>query len=404
MAATSSPPTPSPAVRAALAAAAVLAAAAAGPAARADLVFTGLGGLRAASVYTTGDAISRDGSVVVGTSLNESGDFEAYRWSADTGVMTGLGTLPGVSSPRSRAYGVSPDGRVVVGESKTSVGGVIQTRAFRSVDGGRVQLFGPNNADGAPGSAYDASAAGHVVGRASSSRAPNNAEAYRWTEAGGTELLGILPGGNVSSAYGISDDGAVVVGYSDTAGGNEAFRWTAAGGMVGLGDLAGGSVSSFARATDSAGDAVVGWSRSDLGQEVFLWTADAGMTGLGMLPGRNTAFATSVADGGRVVVGGMGPNPTSDVAFHWTPTGGLRRLDDVLTEAGLDLTGWELTSAQVSADGLSFSGTGRNPDDRPEAWFARIQAPAPVPEPGTLWLLAAAGAAAAGRRRLRGAT
>ncbi len=36
---------------------------------------------------------------------------------------------------------------------------------------------------------------------------------------------------------GLSADGSVVVGVSNSASGTEAFRWTAGGGMVGLGDL-----------------------------------------------------------------------------------------------------------------------------------------------------------------------
>jgi len=46
--------------------------------------------------------------------------------------------------------------------------------------------------------------------------------------------LGVLNGGSISSAAGVSADGAVVVGYAtDGAAGNaqRAFRWTRAGGM-----------------------------------------------------------------------------------------------------------------------------------------------------------------------------
>src|SRR5215510_14161600 len=54
--------------------------------------------------------------------------------------------------------------------------------------------------------------------------------------------LGSLPGGIFhSDARGVSADGMVVVGGSNSASGFEAFRWTAAGGMVGLGVLPGGT-------------------------------------------------------------------------------------------------------------------------------------------------------------------
>ncbi len=45
--------------------------------------------------------------------------------------------------------------------------------------------------------------------------------------------LNDLPGGEFNSlAYGISADGSVVVGFSESANGYEAFRWTRHGGMI----------------------------------------------------------------------------------------------------------------------------------------------------------------------------
>ncbi len=58
--------------------------------------------------------------------------------------------------------------------------------------------------------------------------------------------LGYLPGHEWSRAYGVSDDGTIVAGSSNTSFSTsepydvEAFRWSDATGMVGLGKLPGG--------------------------------------------------------------------------------------------------------------------------------------------------------------------
>jgi probable HAF family extracellular repeat protein len=125
--------------------------------------------------------------------------------------------------------------------------------------------------------------------------------------------------GGHSLAYGISADGSVVVGVSDTATGQEAFRWSSNAGMVGLGSLLGGSPESKAFGVSADGSVVVGESASDQADfEAFLWTPDAGMVGLGDLLGAGTtssAYGTS-ADG-SVIVG-----VSNGHAFRWTSDGG----------------------------------------------------------------------------------
>lgn len=62
------------------------------------------------------EAISADGSTVVGQATDVSGFWRAFRWSSATG-MVDLGTLGG---PESAAIAVSQDGSVIVGTSLTS--------------------------------------------------------------------------------------------------------------------------------------------------------------------------------------------------------------------------------------------------------------------------------------------
>jgi hypothetical protein len=59
--------------------------------------------------------------------------------------------------------------------------------------------------------------------------------AFRWTSVGGMENLGVAPGHSWSGAYGVSGDGAVVVGGGgDPTSGALATLWTGSLGMVDL--------------------------------------------------------------------------------------------------------------------------------------------------------------------------
>ena len=84
----------------------------------AEISFQGLGDLEGGYFNSHADGVSADGSVVVGFSRSDSG-IEAFRW--EDGVMTGLGDLEG-GIFESWAWGVSADGSVVVGEGESDFG------------------------------------------------------------------------------------------------------------------------------------------------------------------------------------------------------------------------------------------------------------------------------------------
>jgi probable HAF family extracellular repeat protein len=353
----------------ALAAAACLAAVALPRAGHAQASFTGLGDLPGGGVSSVAHGVSTDGSVVVGQSSSASGN-EAFRWTP-AGEMVGLGDLPD-GAFLSIARDVSADGSVVVGQGRS---GVIN-------------------------------------------------EAFRWTEAGGMVGLGDLPGGGISSdAQGVSGDGSVVVGQSSSASGNEAFRWSEAGGMVGLGDLPGGGFSSFAHEVSTDGLVVVGWGNWGAGAVAhgFRWTAPGGMERLGCNPFRDAVCtASDVSADGSVIVGwgtnfigvpisfrwtaetgtdtfgyppcclvsgqAFGVSPDGSVvvgasqgeAYIWDAENDIRNLQDVLEQAGADLDGWVLLSANaISGNGfrLAIVGAGTNPSGQPEAWLATLPEP-----------------------------
>lgn len=98
------------------------------------------------------------------------------------------------------------------------------------------------------------------------------------------------------------------------------------------------------------------------------WT-EGGRQQLGSLRARDNAWslASDVSADGSVIVGyGRGVG-----ASVWTATTGYRRVARIHSDAGLDLSGWSLSTATgVSTDGTVIVGAGTNPDGNIEAWRA----------------------------------
>ena len=134
--------------------------------------------------------------------------------------------------------------------------------------------------------------------------------------------LGVLPGGNYSSASDINDLDEVA-GTSGSAAGDRAVLWTTNGNIRDLGTLP-GDTSSEASAINNNGD-VVGYSKGPRGMRAFLWTQATGMQDLGVLPGGNSSRALGINDMGAVV--GTSTSSSGDRAFIWTSETGMRDLN-----------------------------------------------------------------------------
>jgi probable HAF family extracellular repeat protein len=176
--------------------------------------------------------------------------------------------------------------------------------------------------------AFGVSADGLVVIGESNSASFPFTQAFRWTQSGGMVGLGTLPGGTSSFANGVNADGSVIVGLSTSTAFpafGEAFRWSQSGGMVGLGVLSGGS-NSQAGGVNGDGSVVVGSSSATgTSEEAFRWTQTSGMTGLGFLPGGSLSVANGVSADGTIVVGNNSTNGflSDSQAFRWTQSGGM---------------------------------------------------------------------------------
>lgn len=323
-----------------------------------------------------------------------------------------LGDLPG-GLTNSAAYGVSANGEVVVGTSASATG---MTAFVWTESGGLTAL--PMLTGGTSATAYAASADGSLL--VGSSDSASGQQACIWSNGQVTGLSDLAGGIFQSEARDVSDDGAVIVGYGTSASGREAFRWTA-GVMTGLGDLAGGSYQSEALAVSPDGTRVTGYGTAS-SQSVITWNA---IDGLQNYYSAATAYGIS-ADGSQLagyvnatfiipniitlnyrrasrwnngtatvlgpestgqsvdsVFNGMTPDAALAVGSFKNSSGpyyavshdafnGIRNLKDVLTNGGIDMTGWELTAATaISTDGSVIVGYGINPDGQQEAWVIK---------------------------------
>ena len=200
-------------------------------------------------------------------------------------------------------------------------------------------------ADGASYStAYGVSADGSVVIGYSSS--DTGIEAFRWTRRGG--MVGL----RFQQALGVSADGSTVVGFRHIAGRAEPVRWTQHGGQQGLGNIA-GYVDGEAHGANADGSIVVGRCEPALGrgQIPIRWTPIGGLARLGQLPNAAVeADAHAVSADGEVVVGSIEYRSGCRAAFRWTAQNGFVDLGVLPGDTGT-------IAYAVSADGSVIVGS-----------------------------------------------
>lgn len=171
------------------------------------------------------------------------------------------------------------------------------------------------------------------------------------------------------NAYGVSNDGGVVVGWGiDSSDVSHSFRLSADGELMVFDSFEARNVSGDGRVVVGKGSVRIGpygsaqWSMSD-GEESlagppanfeygiangvshdgsvivgtghssgttekpYRWTESTGMTSLGQVPGKPTGIAHAVSGDGSTVVGyGYRGGIADEEAFRWTAANGLQRL------------------------------------------------------------------------------
>ena len=216
-------------------------------------------------------AVSANGGTIVGWGLNAS-TFVEESFYYRSGNLTNFGGAI-LAGNASKATGVSADGNTIVGTVANNFFGPSMMNGFIYDVGGTSTIVAAASAipafsnDGLAFTQLTAiSGDGQVaIGRASSGLSSSDAQAFKYTVTGAAyAALGTL-GGNWSVANAINSDGSVIVGQAgNTAGREEAFVHQS-GTMTGLGFLQGG-ISSNATGVSADGTVIVGYADAGFGR------------------------------------------------------------------------------------------------------------------------------------------
>ena len=285
------------------------------------------------SVKGVNDSGQIVGSYVVG------GATRAFLY--QNGTFTNLGTFGG---SRSGAEAISQNSKIV-GQANDANNNI---HAFVSENGGPLTDLG--TLGGTVGWAHAVNNQGQLAGYSWESGSTQR-RAMLYSD-GAMSNLGIFPGGNSSTAYGINEAGQVVgEGNAAVNGGTwiRAFLY-ANGAMTDIGTL-GGNVAG-ARDINNRGE-IVGYAQPAGGAAHAFRFRNGIMTDLGVLSGHLASQANAINDAGEAIGFSRASDQSQRAIIHRAAR--LQDLNDLIPSG----TGWLLTNALgISESGL-IVGTGR---------------------------------------------
>ncbi|WP_439544103.1 autotransporter domain-containing protein [Hyphomicrobium sp.] len=141
--------------------------------------------------------------------------------------------------------------------------------------------------------------------------------------------------GGFAAQFAANFDGSVIVGNADTGGGTfHGVMWTAGSAVptdlhFGAAFDPGGTLNGYAtsRADGVSGDGTVVTGSATNGggiDQAYVWTQATGMVGIGTLPGYTDSFGKAISGNGKVVIGDAA-DPTTQ-AFRWSQAMGMTGL------------------------------------------------------------------------------
>lgn len=228
-----------------------------------------------------------------------------------------------------------------------------------------------------------------------------NVETKSW------QFLGTLSASAGSSAWGMSNDGSIVVGLGDTGDFiGRAIKWSQATGLVDMGTTFPGA-SSRANAVNADGSVIVGWQDDDFdrfgvywkngvqthikdnnGENVgevssvtpdgktmvgfnidrpYIWNETDGYLELTDPDPMSEGVATGISDDGKTMIGFFRPWGTGALTgdgFIWTKESGRIDLNQYVSDLGYDTEGFVFAlPLAISPNGNYISGIGRKNDE-----------------------------------------
>ncbi len=336
--------------------------------------------------------VSKDGTLVTGTDA-----ANGYIWTTGTGKVTIGNAVVGVDW---LSGGVLVAGNVggVASVWQGTTAGVGVWAPLPDSDKGTWQA----NALGVQADSSNYWVVGKTPGSSN-----HSAIRYQLSTASSTSMPLPPSGHDRSTLLGASDTG-VLTGWAQyqgsgaTGGARTGFRSSPDATNAWLGSPAGLSSQNESQSLAISGDGNVkaGWGYGSPNPNNWVatwWGADDAVHSIPQFPGQDWAEAHALNGDGSLIGGFTYLAPAYSTKKAWVysaATDSVAWVSDFLTQAGLNVSGWEFTNVTgISWDGRTLVGTGTYAGAA-HGWVARI------PEPTSLLLLAA-GSLMLGSRRKR---
>lgn len=320
----------------------------------AALIICGLG-IANAQVFNAGDYTTMTDVSNTGVAVGNAMNMAHVMWNEGSGSVV-IGEITG-QEPLSGTTNISNDGKYISGSMTHPESGKEEMARYNTATNAWTYL-------GSLGPETDGSSAWGMTGDGATVVGLGwysgwEAHAVKWTQAGGVVDIGSTVTDRSSRANGISDNGQVVVGWQDDDYGDRfAVYWK--DGVQNYIMKNNAKFTGEGQSVTPDGNTIVGSSEE---AQAFIWNATDGYTGINHPDPMYVGGASGVSDDGKVVVGFFRPwaSPASaGEGFIWTKETGAVNLNEYVMSLGYDTLGITFALPMgLSPDGKYIVGLGK---------------------------------------------